>query len=386
MPQGIPEGLTREHILQALAELDVGAEHPCGKPTGYELLHDGKRYPPKAVISLAHRHLAGQILGPEEFSGGEAPGQANAVLRRLKFNVVKMMTRPGDVEQERERRREMWSELSQGTGPTGVTPRTLRKLGIYGGAQGIWVDQARTRGLGPSGGGVTVGVLHTGRSYADDLDDDCIIYHYPRTRRRGSRDRDEVDATKAAGQLGLPLFVIIHPSPYAATRNVRLGWIEAWDDASATFLVSFEEHPAVLPLAISADEATFQLIDDAPKQSRAALARRGQQRFKFRVFKRYGPRCVACGLDVVELLDAAHLHPKQARGSDDPRNGLVLCATHHRAFDTSLFAINPDTLRIHCREGGPGPDRLGISHPSLGHLEKKPHADALRWAWNRRQA
>ena len=89
MPQSIPKGLTREHVLQALADLDAGVEHPFGAPTGYELVHDGRRYPPKAVVGLAFRHLAGRILAPEEFSGGEAPGQANFVLRELGFTVEK---------------------------------------------------------------------------------------------------------------------------------------------------------------------------------------------------------------------------------------------------------------------------------------------------------
>ena len=89
MPQSIPPGLTREHVLRALADLDVGAEHPFGAPTGYELLHDGKRYAPKAAVGLACVYHLGRPLRPDEFSGGEAPGQANFVLRRLGFTVVK---------------------------------------------------------------------------------------------------------------------------------------------------------------------------------------------------------------------------------------------------------------------------------------------------------
>jgi 5-methylcytosine-specific restriction protein A len=87
MPQSIPKGLTTEHVLQAFADIDAGIEHPFGTPTGYEVVHDGKRYPPKAVIGLAHLPLSGQILRPEEFSGGAAPGQANFVIRELGFTV-----------------------------------------------------------------------------------------------------------------------------------------------------------------------------------------------------------------------------------------------------------------------------------------------------------
>jgi hypothetical protein len=53
MPQSIPKGLTREHVFKALADLDDGIDHPFGKPTGYVLVHEGKRYAPKAVVGIA---------------------------------------------------------------------------------------------------------------------------------------------------------------------------------------------------------------------------------------------------------------------------------------------------------------------------------------------
>lgn len=108
MPQSIPPGLTREHVLKALAELDAGADHPFGPPTGYELVHGGKRYPPKAVVGLACRHSLGRLLRPEEFSGGEAPGQANHVLRKLGFAVV----RKGEIVEPEDEKpaRADWSE------------------------------------------------------------------------------------------------------------------------------------------------------------------------------------------------------------------------------------------------------------------------------------
>jgi hypothetical protein len=89
MPQSIPPGLKQEHVLQALHDLDRGIDHPFGPPTGYEVVHGDKRYPPKAVVGLACRYHLGRVLRPEEFSGGEAPGQANFVLRKLGFNVVR---------------------------------------------------------------------------------------------------------------------------------------------------------------------------------------------------------------------------------------------------------------------------------------------------------
>jgi hypothetical protein len=391
MPQAIPEGLTREHVLRALAELDAGAAHSFGEPTGYELLHEGKRYPPKAAVGLAYRHLAGRILRPDEFSGGEAPGQANHVLRQLGFTVVEKRREVGDapgeaIGREYDRRMGMWSNLLQAGGPASVAPARLRDLSIYGGAQGIWVDKARTGDLNPARGGVTVAVLHTGQSYADDLAEDCILYHYPRTRRPSGRDAAEVEATKAAGRLRLPLFVITYPAPNAGSRDVRLGWVEDWDDEARTFLIGFGERPPDREVTSPAEEGAFRLVDESARPIREVPTRPGQQRFKFRVLQRYGPRCAVCGLDVLDLLDAAHLRPKQERGTDDPRNGLIFCPTHHRAFDAGLFAIEPETTRITIREGIADPHRLGLSYPSLDHLKDRPHPEALRWAWDHRRA
>lgn len=105
MPQSIPSGLSRDHVLKTLADIDAGIDHPFGNPTGYELVHEGRRYAPKAVVGLACRYSIGRILQPEEFSGGEAPGQANFVLRKLGFTVVKK----GEDQEEPQTGKE-WSE------------------------------------------------------------------------------------------------------------------------------------------------------------------------------------------------------------------------------------------------------------------------------------
>jgi putative restriction endonuclease len=275
----------------------------------------------------------------------------------------------------------LWKQLNENGGPNGVAPRLLRELGLFGGAQGIWVDKARTGKISKDGEGVTVSVLHTGRSYSDDLSDDCVIYHYPTTRRPPNRDMAEINATKAAGRLKLPFFVITYPTPNSAVRDVRLGWVEAWDDQTRTFLITFGDKPPSPLHSDSIDNVPFELEGKKEQKRRDVNARTGQQRFKFQVFQRYGPRCAVCDLGVFSLLDAAHIRPKQADGSDDPRNGLVLCANHHRAFDLGMFAINPATLAIHYRSVGAERIALGLSFDSICHLPKKPHQEAIAWFW-----
>jgi hypothetical protein len=51
-------------------------------------------------------------------------------------------------------------------------------------------------------------------------------------------------------------------------------------------------------------------------------------------------------LVIIDLLQAAHLRRKAEGGSDHPRNGLVLCALHHLAYDRGLWAIEPSSLEV----------------------------------------
>jgi len=88
-----------------------GIDHPFGAPTGYELVHGDKRYAPKAVVGLACRYHLGRVLQPEEFSGGEAPGQANFVLRKLGFTVVRKDEEAAEEEQPAHKD---WSEQEVG--------------------------------------------------------------------------------------------------------------------------------------------------------------------------------------------------------------------------------------------------------------------------------
>jgi len=280
-------------------------------------------------------------------------------------------------------RMSLWQRITGGGVGASVVADVLKDLRIHVGEQGIFRDKARTARLTGGDTGVTVSLLHTGRFYADDLGEHDLLYHYPKTARPRAYDEGEVEATKDAGRLGLPVFVILPSQSGPGEREVRLGWVADWDDESEVFLVSFGDTAPEQRPGESEGETPFELVGTAPRGRSTALTRPGQQRFKFRVFKRYGARCAVCGIAVKELLDAVHIRPREEDGSNDPRNGLVLCASHHRAFDAGLFAIHPETMAIRCRPGGPSPAELMLGFSSLQHLGAQPHVEALRWRWGR---
>ena len=91
----IPHNITREHVLKALREINEKGV-PEGKASRtWFLLYEGKRYPPKYVISLANKYANGYELPSSEFITTEAV----SYLRKLGFEVVR---RTEEVEEEEE--------------------------------------------------------------------------------------------------------------------------------------------------------------------------------------------------------------------------------------------------------------------------------------------
>lgn len=375
-------------VRAAVDECDrVGAQqcvhaHGIGPSRRHYLQVNDRLYDVMAITGVAYgsQHPGHGPLRADEFSGGES--EANAALRRLGFTVLD--ARPTTTSGERSWRQAIWRHVRANETRHGmVRPQTLRDVGAFGGAQGIWVDAERTKTV--HAGGVAVGVLHTGAHYPDDLDEDGAIYHYPHTRRAGGRDAGEVDAMKTAARLQLPIFVITKPTPSSSWRQARLAWIEGWDDVSETFLITFgEEAPTRITDIDRSDEVPFELEGNRSKHAPGRVRRRpGQRKFQFLVLQRYGPRCPLSGVTVPAMLEAAHLRGDADGGSDDPRNGLPLNAALHRAFDAHLFAVNPHTLKVETQSDGPSFADLGILHPDLYGLKKLPHLEALKWRYQR---
>jgi putative restriction endonuclease len=279
------------------------------------------------------------------------------------------------MDSELSRRTQLWNIVS--TEPVDeLEPSRLRELGIYGGAQGIWVDKARTATVEVPEG-VTVSILHTGRHYADDLSDDGVIYHYPKTNRSPSRDAGEVQATKNARNLQIPIFVVLPSKASASKRALKVGWVSDFDDDNRMFLILFSDKMDVAapPQYVAAESATepFKLEDDNRyRRQSTVLARKGQQRFRFHVLAKYGAQCAVCGISHPQLLKAAHIRGKADHGSDDWRNGIVLCATHHDAYDSFLFGIEPSTLALKVSPKVSA-EEIGIQCGSLRLLKNRPH-------------
>jgi len=81
---GIPE-ISRTNVLASIERIQREGVPASRRSTRYYLVHEGRRYPPKYVVSLAVYDATGKELDPQEFSGGT---ETNSFLRGLGFSVV----------------------------------------------------------------------------------------------------------------------------------------------------------------------------------------------------------------------------------------------------------------------------------------------------------
>ncbi len=84
---GVPDGITRDDVLQAIRDYDTGERGDFGESTFYDLLFDDKRYPPKVICGLAARRILGRKLHHYEFSGGKS-SKCFRVLTGHGFEIV----------------------------------------------------------------------------------------------------------------------------------------------------------------------------------------------------------------------------------------------------------------------------------------------------------
>lgn len=81
-------GMTREDVLATIYAFSAeeAAKHGFSGSIDYDLIHNGRRLPPKAIFGLAAARKIGRPLTPAEFSGDDA-APSFAILRGLGFAI-----------------------------------------------------------------------------------------------------------------------------------------------------------------------------------------------------------------------------------------------------------------------------------------------------------
>jgi hypothetical protein len=74
------------------------------------------------------------------------------------------------------------------------------------------------------------------------------------------------------------------------------------------------------------------------------------RKFREQVLNAYDYKCAICRCAEKQLLEAAHINAVAEGGTDNPENGICLCANHHIMFDRDLIKINFEEHTLSCDE------------------------------------
>lgn len=166
----------------------------------------------------------------------------------------------------------------------------------------------------------------------------------------------------------LAWFIGVAPGLYEAVFPV---WLVDEEADAHQFVVAIDE----------AMEASWQgdVLLTAPDEVRRreyamGVVRRRihQPDFRRRVLAAYGRQCALCRLRHPELLDAAHIREDSEGGEPVVKNGIAMCAIHHRAFDALVVGVTPKYI-IEVRHDVLG-ERDG---PTLQHALQGIHRTSL---------
>ena len=205
--------------------------------------------------------------------------------------------------------------------------------------------------------------------YDDEAVEDGFLYAY----RAGDIDQPDNRALRAAHQLQVPLIYFIGTRP-GWYKPVFPCFVHADDLSRRRVLIT----PGSLRGALD-EPAPVQIEDSLERKYavRETRVRLHQARFRGRVVPAYSSQCAICRLKELRLLDAAHIVSDLAEGGEPRvRNGLSLCAIHHRAFDQNLVGVSPDytvhvSLRLLEDEDGPMLDLLKGFHKTPMQIPRR---------------
>lgn len=187
-------------------------------------------------------------------------------------------------------------------------------------------------------------------------------------------------------------------------RILGLGLVTGYEASSDVFYIENVDRQAILEITDSLPDEVeryeiqlytqtmnrFQPFVKEESITYTTTILKRDKAFRDIVVSEYDFTCAVCKTkfrlnDLVEAT-AAHIIPKHRNGSDDPRNGLALCRTHHWAFDSGIFTLN-DNYEIRL-----SPDVVQADSHNFDLLEMEmkplflprnetiyPHQEAIRW-------
>ena len=164
----------------------------------------------------------------------------------------------------------------------------------------------------------------------------------------------------------------------SATRMFTLhGPVSAATEAAGSFVPhGFEDLPA--------DEQDILMELDGQDERCVVTAQqiRREQQSKFRnaLLDAYSGTCAITGVNVPEVLQAAHINPYRGRKSQIVNNGILLRADLHLLYDAHLISVEPSSLSVSLSERLENTAYLRDNHQKLrtpASADLAPNTDLL---------
>jgi hypothetical protein len=162
-------------------------------------------------------------------------------------------------------------------------------------------------------------------------------------------------------QDGVPVGVLIQveEKPRVKYEVLGLAFVRGWE-GGYFFLESISSNSMTLSGSPRAELKHLQQLSleqdgsfepanilDGRQYTLASIVRRqGQQDFRNRLLIAYERRCAVSGLQVPEVLEAAHIVPYRGISTNHVQNGLLLRADLHTLFDVGLVSINSANMSV----------------------------------------
>lgn len=83
----IPFNISKENILQAIAKIDKEGIASGAYSSTYDVAFNGKKYPPKLIVSYANFFANGSVLDRKSFKGG-LNTDCFKLLKKFNFTIV----------------------------------------------------------------------------------------------------------------------------------------------------------------------------------------------------------------------------------------------------------------------------------------------------------
>ena len=124
------------------------------------------------------------------------------------------------------------------------------------------------------------------------------------------------------------------------------------------------------------EEYTEIRTDDLPEgKTREVVVRQrvNQRFFHDTVLSAYNQHCCITGISILTLLEACHISSwkEDVRNRTNPKNGLCMTPTFHRAYDKYLMAVTPDYEIVVSEQMIDGTKDEKVQHYLIGLQHKK---------------